>query len=281
MPELPEVETLRRSLEPHLVGARVLSAELLRPDICDPPPRDAPAALLAGATIERLDRRGKQMALIARDGRALVVQLGMTGTVIFSRDAEHAPHTHARWTLDRGSLRFTDPRRFGGLSHFDSAAALLHKWQTLGPDALLTAPTELGRHLAENLARSHRPIKSALLDQSVLAGVGNIYADEALFRCGIPPRTRASRLRAPHHDMLARAVHEVLRSAVDHGGSTLRDYTDGLGRAGGAQLHHAVYGRGGEPCISCGTALRSAQVAQRTTVWCPKCQSSDRLLHPS
>jgi formamidopyrimidine-DNA glycosylase len=294
MPELPEVECLRRSLEPHLVGRTVSRAVLKRRDICEvfAPSgrrRASPADLLEGRTIARLDRRGKQLAIIADDGAVLSVHLGMTGQLLFTpspmggasgRDGrtpaitEARSHVHAQWELTEsgspvGRLMFRDARRFGGLWTFPSTEShLAHRWSALGPDALAITPEQL----APGLRDSRRHIKAALLDQGVLAGVGNIYADEALFRAGIRPKRLTCRLSAAEVEVLTAAIHSVLHSSIQTGGSTLRDYRDANGLAGSSQLTHAVYGRGGEACVGCGGRLREAQVAQRTTVWCAHCQ---------
>ncbi len=291
MPELPEVECLRRSLEPHLIGRTVSRAILRRQDICEvfTESRRArhatPADLLQGLTISHLHRRGKQLAILSHQGPLLVVHLGMTGQLLFSpsppgggpgwgrrnRASPKQTHVHATWTLSNsaGQLLFRDPRRFGGLWTFPSLDALTTtRWSTLGPDALtVTAP-----QLADALKGSRRATKAALLDQAVLAGVGNIYADESLFIAGINPRRLASALKPPQIDALASAIREVLARSISTGGSTLRDYRDANGQAGSSQLTHAVYGRSAQACLRCSTRLRHAQVAQRTTVWCPNCQ---------
>ena len=290
MPELPEVESIRRSLVPRLLGRTIVGATLLRRDILiapgDPPggfPRQrassrkrpapiTPADLLQGATITDLIRRGKQLAVIAaHSDRALVVQLGMTGHLEFFPGAPTLPrpHVHAHWSLDSAAaVHFHDPRRFGALRLFRSVAALYEHWSALGPDALTITPDQL--HGA--LANANRPIKAALLDQAVLAGVGNIYADESLHLAGINPRIRARRLRSAQLESLAAAIRAVLTQAVAAGGSTLRDYADSDGRPGSFQTRHAVYGRAGEPCRVCARPLASALLAQRTTVWCRDCQ---------
>lgn len=287
MPELPEVERVRLTLVPRLVGRRCTRVELRRRDIWTPVPGTRPTAaeiraqLLEGATIDRLERRGKQLAIIAKDGRVLCVHLGMSGQLTYApaRLSRLATHTHARWSLadhadhadhtgPAGELIFRDPRRFGGLWSLASTDQLESRWAELGPDALETT----AKHLARALATSHRPVKSALLDQSVVAGVGNIYADESLFRARIDPRELCDRLTAADWSRLARHIRAVLRAAVDAGGSTLRDYVDGDGSPGQGKLIHLVYGRGGMPCFSCGQTLRSITLAQRTTVFCANCQ---------
>jgi len=193
MPELPEVETVRRSLDARLVGARVRAVEVRRPDVCTPPPgvRLTTRTLLAGATIARLHRHGKQLAIISRQGPALAVHLGMTGQLLLVRSTAALPrpdHLHVLWRLDTAggplTLVFRDPRRFGGVWAFRSFDDLVRtRWAALGPDGVgLAAP-----YLRRRLAGTRRSLKAALLDQGIVAGVGNIYADEALFRARLSP----------------------------------------------------------------------------------------------
>lgn len=303
MPELPEVETIRRALTPLLVGRRIAEALLIRRDVLvmptDPaggfsrqrgrggkeqtqPAPITPADLLDKHSVTELRRRGKQLAIIAEHRqrhRALIVQLGMSGQLLAvpSKPKTDQPtvstHVHARWKLDDGlELLFRDPRRFGGLRVFPDAAALDTHWLDLGPDGLdLDAAA-----LWERLEHTRRPIKAALLDQAVVAGVGNIYADESLFIAGIHPTRRADTLRPQEGEALAAAIRRVLAQAVDAGGSTLRDYITPGGEPGGYQMKHQVYGRGGKPCMVCGKPLKTATAAGRTTVWCASCQPTAR-----
>lgn len=275
MPELPEVESVRRSLEPLVLGRVITRAEVRRRDFCvvvaGKKTRGAtPEEFLQSARVTRLERLGKQVAIVANDGRSVCLQLGMSGFVD-STLGEDPKHTHAVWTLDSGArVRFVDPRRFGGLTCYPTFESLREQqWSSLGPDAL---ETEAG-HLVEACRDARRAIKAVLLDQGVVAGVGNIYADEALFLAGIDPRTIARRVAPERLTRLADAVRLVLARAVELRGSTLRDYRDPSGQPGGAQAAHAVYGRGGEACVRCGTTLRSCRVSQRATVWCPSCQT--------
>jgi formamidopyrimidine-DNA glycosylase len=281
MPELPEVETVRRTLEPWLVGRVVRRVALARPDIVA---GDAtPGALLRGCEIVALRRRGKQLAILAspasRGLRVLVVRLGMTGQLravgAGERDLRGA-HVHARWTLsDRdgsraGTLVFRDPRRFGGLFPFPSIDAVERAWAALGPDAaefLDADDPRLGR-----LWSTTRAIKAALLDQRCLAGIGNIYADEALFGAGIHPSQPARRLTVEQRARLLDAIRGTLNAAIRDGGSTVRDYANANGERGGFQERHAAYGRGGLPCVSCGGVLLKITIAQRSTTFCPRCQ---------
>lgn len=276
MPELPEVESTRRSLLP-LLGGRVTSVELRRADVVEG--RRTPASLLEGSSILALHRRGKQLA-IEGTGGVVLVHLGMTGQLeLWAQNSPGRPahdrHTHAAWSLELGSppglsglLWFRDPRRFGGLWTFASMKDVHARWAALGPDAL----TISGEELARAIAGSKRTIKAALLDQSVLAGVGNIYADEALFRAGIRPGKLAARLTSERSERLAAAIRQVLGESIESGGSTLRDYRDAAGQAGSFQSRHRVYGRGGEACVTCGTRLAQTTIAQRTTVFCRNCQ---------
>lgn len=291
MPELPEVETVRRTVAERLVGRVVIAARLLRRDVLiapgDPPggfsrQRGAKASdqrapftdddLLQGATILRVQRLGKQIAIIARDAlgsdRALGVQLGMTGHLEVLDHEPEDKHLHALWTLDHGVLAFTDPRRFGGLRVFRTLADLDEHLRPLGPDALSIEPNAL----ASALVGARRPIKAALLDQSVLAGVGNIYADESLFLSGIHPKVRADRLSGDRISTLAANIRRVMSDALGAGGSTIRDYRSGTGEPGTYQAAHRVYGKAGHPCPTCGERLRPSKVAQRATVHCPACQ---------
>ncbi len=272
MPELPEVESIRRSLRPHLLGHAPLRADLFRRDILLGP--DSPLDLLAGAVITQLQRHGKQIALIAADPRrALLVHLGMTGRLTWTPTALDVtsdpppPHLHARWVFPHGHLLFIDPRRFGGLTTL-ALDDLPQRWAALGPDAL----TITGDHLRQCAGHSRRAVKACLLDQRVLAGVGNIYADEALFEARINPRRSACRMSHTDWQRLADSVRSVLAVAVAEGGSTLRDYADADGRPGAFTRLHRVYARGGQPCPRCGGILRTLTLAQRTTTRCPRCQ---------
>lgn len=270
MPELPEVETVRRSLVPHMVGRSIAAVTVNRADIITGDA--APRALLRGQRITAIERRGKQIALIADSGRAVIVQLGMTGQVLVARAGEAPPdHVHAVWTLDQGATRilFRDPRRFGGLTTLPHPQALASAWANLGPDALTIA----GDDLWANLRTTRRSIKAALLDQSVLAGVGNIYADESLFMAGVHPKALTHRLPRDRIERLAESIRTVLARAVQAGGTTLRDYVDANGTRGGYLTQHAVYGRHGQPCTACGNTLKKSSVAQRTTTHCPNCQA--------
>lgn len=227
--------------------------------------------LLDGAEVARLERRGKRLAIVATDGRVLVVQLGMSGQLACGPGIARS-HRHVTWNVAgrRDPLVFRDPRRFGGVTAYRSVADVHAAWDAaLGPDALRVTERALARALGGT-----RPVKCALLDQATIAGVGNIYADESLHRAGIDPRTRCDVLGSHDIRHLARAIRSTLRDAIAHGGSTLRDHRTGTGRHGQAQLLHAVYGRAGMPCLRCGTPLRGIRLGGRATCWCPTCQRS-------
>ena len=292
MPELPEVERVRQSIEEVVSGATVNRATLHRRDVLvipgDPeggfsrnrtryrPKRASPAHLLQGLTLRGAHRRGKQLALVSSKGPAVIVHLGMTGQVRRVAEGARLPqtdHIHATWRLtaadgSRWRLVFRDPRRFGGLWHVPDSASLTERWSALGPDALTLTPTAL----AEVCRGAKRAVKAVLLDQRAVAGVGNIYADEACFAAGIDPHRTATTLTPHEIESLAAEVRRILADAIERGGSTLRDYVDAEGTQGGAQLVHRVYARAGLPCTQCGGVLSTDRLAQRATVWCPRCQ---------
>lgn len=289
VPELPEVESIRRTLERSIAGQAIRVAHVQRTDIIGTPGRlragrgqsrscgaDSAMrnALLDGACALSIARRGKQLAVIAEDGRSLVVHLGMSGRLVVEPhgSAAHPPHTHVTWHVGESSaMRFTDPRRFGALVPCADAHDLDAHWSDLGPDALKISESAL----AHALTSRRTSIKAALLDQSLIAGLGNIYVDEILHRAGIHPLMRSSRAVA-HAGTIMRCMHGILDAAIAAGGSTLRDYVDATGNPGGYATLHRVYGRSGEPCDRCQSTIRSVAVAGRTTAFCPGCQGRTR-----
>jgi formamidopyrimidine-DNA glycosylase len=271
MPELPEVERVRRSLVPHLVGSAVAGVEVRRAEVvtgaADPP------ALLVGNTIDRVQRHGKQLAIIGTSGTVVCIHLGMTGSLRYGPAPADTLHTHVIWrlagTTPAQMLAFRDPRRFGGVWTFPSLGELhAQRWSCLGADALRITP----RQLAAALCRTRQPLKAALLDQQIVAGLGNIYVDELLFACGLSPRMPACEVPARLIPPLVRRMRALLQRAIASGGSTIRDYADGTGRAGGFQFRHRVYGRSGQPCRRCRRTLSTLVIAGRTTVCCHHCQ---------
>jgi formamidopyrimidine-DNA glycosylase len=266
MPELPEVETVVRTLSPHLVGQRIASVEHLRSDIVEPVDVDLPG-LLKGRAVTGITRRGKKILIGLDSGTTLCIHLGMTGRLTVEPAAEPIkPHTHLIANLSSSAqLRFRDPRRFGGIWWLCNGEA--HD-KDLGPEPLEMRPDQL----VARLARTRRAIKTALLDQRLVAGIGNIYADESLFHSGIHPAIPANRLKREQIVRLNRAIKLILRRAINHRGSSLRDYVDADGEKGGAQLLHRVYGRGGKACVYCKTPIKRIVQGGRSTHFCPKCQ---------
>lgn len=261
MPELPEVETVVRTLRPAIVGRRILNAELtgLRVIVGD---ARKTATALAGRKIVAVERHGKFIA-IRLDRGYLVVHLGMTGRLLI--DGALSKWTHAIFTLDRGALLYEDPRQFGRIEYGEELPARV---AALGPEPLEVSLEEFSRRL-----KSHRsPVKSVLLNQSVVRGVGNIYADEALFRAGVRPKRLASSLGADRVERIYHAMREVLAEAIESRGSSVSNYVDAEGHRGGFQNAHRVYQRTGEPCVNCRTPIKRIVVGQRSTHYCPKCQ---------
>ena len=262
MPELPEVETVTRSIAP-LVGRRIVTAEFRNLRILRGGDPDVMAARLAGRRIGAVKRYGKFIVVSLKGGGFLLIHLGMTGRLLLG--GERGKHTHAILTLDRGVLLFDDSRQFGSLQVSDEFPERVAR---LGPEPLEVSFADF----ASALKRRKTRIKALLLNQTFLRGIGNIYADEALFRAGIHPMAPASRLRGERVRKLYDAISEVLREAIAAGGSSISDYVDAEGRKGFFQFQHRVYQRTGEPCNTCGTPIRRLLVAQRSSHYCPHCQ---------
>lgn len=275
MPELPEVETTRRGLAAAVAGRRIVRAVVRHRGLRQPVPRGLEQRL-AGARIASLSRRGKYLlfSCVPVDGKsgALIVHLGMSGR-LWLVDARTLPekHDHFDLVIDNGRIvRLRDPRRFG-LVLWQSGDPLAHPLlAAIGPEPL-TADFD-GAVLYRETRRRSAAIKLVIMDSHVVAGVGNIYANEALFRAGIDPRTPAKRVSRARCDVLAMEIKKTLASAIDAGGSSLRDYVGSDGMAGNFQNHFLVYGRAGEPCTRCGSIIRELKQAQRATCYCPSCQ---------
>lgn len=272
MPELPEVETVRRGLEQVLLGRRVVAAQAWSPTLRFDVPADF-ARVLTGAEIQRIDRRAKYLLLTTGE-HVLLSHLGMTGTwQRFDRAPQRRKHDHLGLALSDGAwLIYHDPRRFGfvELMRQDEVADNAHL-RALGPEPL-DAQAFSADYLAQALRGRSAPIKTLIMDQSVVVGVGNIYAAEALFRAGIHPRAKAGRVRPARLERLVAAVREVLAEAIVAGGSTIEDYRTTEGQSGYFQHNFAVYGRDGQPCARCATTLRLLRLGGRASVYCPKCQ---------
>lgn len=269
MPELPEVETTRRGIEPHVRGRTIRLLEVREPRLRWPIPDALPAAL-PGRRIEAVNRRGKYLLLNAGDG-TLIVHLGMSGALRFHPLAP-PPGRHDHYDLyfeHGGCLRFTDPRRFGSL-HFSTAPLEHPLLASLGPEPLDEAFS--ADYLAAMCRGRRVAIKAHLMNARVVVGVGNIYANEALFRAGIHPLRAAGRISRARLGALVEAVRDVLSDAIERGGTTLRDFVGGDGQPGYFQLDLDVYGREGEPCRRCAGPVRAVVLGQRATYYCPACQ---------
>ena len=263
MPELPEVETIARALEPRLRGRRIVSAEFRSPRLVLLGDPDTTAAGLAGRKITAVKRHGKFIEIELYGGQSFVVHLGMTGKLLLNGVA--GKHTHAILTLDRGVLLYDDSRQFGKLELSTGLPARVAK---LGPEPLEVTLEEF----VDRLRGRKTKMKALLLNQQFLCGIGNIYADEALFRAGIHPLAIAARLGPDRVTKLHAAIRQVLREAIAAGGSSVSDYVDVDGRQGSFQVRHNVYQKTGEPCPRCGGTIRRILVTQRGSHFCPRCQ---------
>lgn len=273
MPELPEVETIAADLRPHLAGRTILRCDLRFPAIVRHPEPEQFIDLVAGLRIESVKRRGKYILIGLAEDRVLVVHLGMTGQLrIVEPSAPVSSHTHAIFDLDDGKqLRYRDPRRFGRILLGTEADLLLARaMPRLGPEPI--DPDFSADALYSALRRRKAPLKAVLLDQKALAGVGNIYADESLYRARIRPDRVAHRISRASAARLHESLRESLELAIRNRGSSVHTYRDAWGEMGGQQEQLLVYGRAGEPCFTCGRPLSSVRIAGRTTVFCRHCQ---------
>lgn len=269
MPELPEVETTRRGIAPHLVG-RLARRLLLRERRLRWPVADEVGAGLQGARIDGVRRRAKYLLIDNARGSA-IVHLGMSGSLRVL-DAGAPPRRHDHWDLELADgrvLRYHDPRRFGCLL-WQPAGTVHELLSGLGPEPF--DPGFDGAWLHARARGRSAPVKHFLMDQAIVVGVGNIYAAEALFRAGIDPRRAAGRVSRARFEALAEAAKAILAHAIERGGTTLRDFLRPDGEPGYFEQELFVYGRGGESCKACGAPVRSALIGQRSSWWCPRCQ---------
>ena len=269
MPELPEVETTRRGLAPHLVGRRVVELVVRQPRLRWPVPPEL-AAGLRGRRIEGIERRAKYLLVQVESGSALL-HLGMSGSLrVLPAATPVAAHDHVDWRLDSGQvLRYTDPRRFG-CQLWQPRGGIHPLLARLGPEPLSDA-FDGDLLWARSRGRS-AAIKLFLMDQAVVVGVGNIYASEALFAAGIHPRRAAGSISRARHARLADEVKRILAHAITRGGTTLRDFISPDGLPGYFEQELFVYGREGAPCRVCGAPIRASVIGQRSTFHCPRCQ---------
>jgi formamidopyrimidine-DNA glycosylase len=288
MPELPEVETVRTGLEPVMTGMRITKADVRRPDLRWPFP-DRMAERLTGARVERLRRRSKYILADLDTGETLLIHLGMSGRMIVSGAPNHrgdmlgdfhnlhpAPEKHDHVVLDMENgarVTFNDARRFGAMDLLDTINADAHMLLAkLGPEPLGNSLDE--SYLINALAGRKMPIKSALLDQRIIAGLGNIYVCEVLWRAGVSPKRLARSLSAKRVSSLVPIIRDVLNAAIDAGGSSLKDYRQTDGELGYFQHSFAVYGRENEPCqtVDCGGSITRIVQSGRSSFYCSKCQ---------
>ena len=274
MPELPEVETVRRRIAPLVEGATIAGAEIVDPRLTRPVSPSLVADALVGERIAAVERRGKYLLWRLGSGRTLVVHLRMTGSLLHFPEGDLPADAYRRATLalDTGAaVGYRDVRRFGTWELLDDGHLRPYLASRLGPEPL--APSFTSARLARIVAERRAPIKAVLLDQRRIAGIGNIYADEALWRARIHPRRPAGELDAAEVARLHRAVRAALRRGVELSGSTLRDYVTPDGEGCGMQHEFHVYGRLGEPCDRCGRPIERIVVGGRGTWFCPRCQA--------
>jgi formamidopyrimidine-DNA glycosylase len=277
VPELPEVETIRLALEPHLVGRRLERVEIHDPRLVRPFEPTAVAAELEGERVSALERRGKYLIVRFESGRALLIHLRMTGSLRHAAPGslEDDPHRRAVVRLDDGSdVAYRDVRRFGTWHLLEAHELDPYLAERLGREPLERTFTP--RRLAERLEGRRAPIKAALLDQRTVAGLGNIYVDEALWRARVHPLRPAGTLATDDVSRLTRGIRDALKAGIARQGASLRDYSTPDGRRGRMQDEFRVYGRTGEPCPRCGTPIDKIRAGGRGTWYCPSCQQLGR-----
>jgi formamidopyrimidine-DNA glycosylase len=270
MPELPEVEITLRGLSPHLSGQRIKQVTIRNPHLRWPIPAGLPG-ILRGQTIHRLHRRAKYL-LVECDNGTLILHLGMSGSLrILPASTPPEKHDHFDLILTNGKLmRLRDPRRFGAVLWYEGDITQHALFSKLGPEPLLEGFD--AAHLFTATRKRSAAIKQVIMDSHVVVGVGNIYASESLFHAGIRPQLHAGKLSLPRCERLVLTIRETLSASIAQGGSTLRDFTDSNGKPGYFQQSYMVYGRTGEPCKICGTAIKQIVQGQRSTFYCPHCQ---------
>jgi len=270
MPELPEVETTRSSVAPSVVGRRIAKLVVYDRRLRWPVPSDLPKRL-EGKTVDALTRRSKYLLFRIGAG-SLLVHFGMTGSLrVYSRAPARRPHDHVDIVFADGTLlRYHDPRRFGAMLWAPDPVLSHPLLRDLGPEPF--DPAFDADYLWRATRSRSAAIKLALMDSHVVVGVGNIYANESLFRAGIRPTTRANKVSRQKLARLVGSVRAVLSEAIAKGGSTLRDYVDSNGEPGAFQLDYFVYGREGQSCRNCNTAIRQRRIGARASFYCPRCQ---------
>lgn len=276
MPELPEVENIVLTLRPKICGCRIKNVEVLYPAAVKMPAAGGLRLpeLVSGLKIRDVKRRGKYILIGLDDGHCLIFHLRMTGSLVFSRQKPCGEHSRLLFILDCGYLVFADIRKFGTVYFVsEEEKEKIKGLVSLGPEPFSDAFSE--EYLRCRMEGKQTPVKSFLLNQENVAGIGNIYADEILFRLRLNPLEKAGSLGEGKRREIIRVAREVLREGIETGGASIRDYRDGEGRKGSFQERIAVYGKSGSPCPVCGAVLEKCRVAGRSSVFCPCCQKME------
>lgn len=273
MPELPEVEVIKRGLQRHLPGRKVLEIVAGNRKLRQPMPRKNLKEFIQGAQIQSVDRRAKFLLITMHNGAILIIHLGMTGRLgIFPADSPRARHDHLRLQLDNGmQLRFNDIRRFGSVQVIPPGKGLDNTMLShIGPEPFGQEFNPF--YLRQLAAEKKRPVKNFLMDSRVVAGIGNIYACEILFHAGLNPGRKISTLSINEWERIVAGTHHVLMKAIESGGTTISDFVNESGKIGYFQLKLQTYGRQGKPCNACSTPITRKTMAGRSTFFCPECQ---------
>ncbi|MEG1345341.1 MAG: bifunctional DNA-formamidopyrimidine glycosylase/DNA-(apurinic or apyrimidinic site) lyase [Acidaminococcaceae bacterium] len=272
MPELPEVEQVRKTLIPHIVGKIIKKVEVRLPRLIQHPSAETFANVLVGQCIQAVKRKGKYLTLEFQTNLKLVIHLRMTGALIATaQGAEEPAYAKVKFELTGDqTLWFCDIRTFGTLHLIINDDISIEGYDTLGPEPF--SPELTPEYLQTVCQKRKAAIKGVILDQKVIAGLGNIYADEALATAGILPQKPANSLSEKELARLIKGINKVIKQGIKNHGTTFRDYKDGEGKQGSNQHYLLVYGRGGEPCKKCGRLLATTKVAGRGTTYCPHCQ---------
>lgn len=270
MPELPEVETSRRGIAPHILGKRFETVVIRQQRLRWPVP-DTLRTVLPGLVLDSVERRGKYLLLATGEG-TLILHLGMSGNLrIVDSGLEIRKHDHVDFIFAGDTvLRFNDPRKFGAVLWTTGPVEQHPLLANLGPEPLSAAFD--AKYLLNRTRNRHLPIKSLIMDSRIVVGVGNIYASESLFMAGLQPQRPAGDIDAEDCRRLAEAIKSVLQRAIDQGGTTLRDFTNAQGKPGYFQQALLVYGRGGEPCLTCAEPIQQLKISQRSSYYCRSCQ---------
>ncbi len=279
MPELPEVEVIRQGLLPHLMGRKIESIYYNGKNLRTAVPIELMQHCLCGATITRVDRRAKYILVGTDSGDLLIIHLGMTGNLgLFDKDSPAAKHDHLHWLLDNNlELRFNDTRRFGSI-HLLKAVETKNMentfFHTTGPEPFSSSCNT--KYLKKRARGSIQAVKTFIMNGSIIAGVGNIYANESLFKAGIHPLTQAGKLTHGEWSLLITQIRTILKWAIDCGGSTISDFINASGQRGYFQANFRVYDRAGQPCKTCSAILEKMKINGRASYFCPHCQKAKR-----